>query len=58
MPPCGLLFSLIQLWCVEWPALHQSFQAGWSDSAVAYQMLFGLAMVLVYSGTAVEKEHP
>lgn len=53
MPPCGLLFSLIQLWCVEWPALHQSFQAGWSDSAVAYQMLFGLAMVLVYSGMPV-----
>lgn len=50
MPACGLIFALIQLFIVEWDSLHTSLKSGWPDSSVAYQLLFGVSMVFVYTG--------
>jgi solute carrier family 35, member F1/2 len=53
MPACGLVFALIQLSIVEWPSLHSSLKEGWPDSSIAYQLMFGVTMVFVYTGMPV-----
>lgn len=55
MPLFALLFAVVQCAAVEGDAIIHSFRkdtdgGGWSSSAIAYQILFGLSMLTVYTG--------
>lgn len=50
MPLFALLFAFMQCCVMEGSDIRSSLTQGWSVSAIAYQNLFGLSMLTVYTG--------